>query len=233
MFIGSEASAGGLSRLHHESLIERVPFALHVARGRGAVVADIVADEPPCISELHVGLQSVVVIDVNLGDLRPATGSAFRRPGRAACAARRSPRLSPPRAGPADADYAGWARASGLEALLAGCRASPPPPDAAPPRACRRSPLVRPVLSSIATRIKGSGTPAVLRRRWEFTVLRPAARRWRFARRAGARQHERTGTRQRAVVVGRRRTSCPERARRVPAATCPPCPPMGRAAASA
>src|SRR5882724_7827545 len=57
----------GRARLHHKIVVERVPRPLHVGRRRLLIlVPHIVADETAGDAELHVGLQELVVLHVDL-----------------------------------------------------------------------------------------------------------------------------------------------------------------------
>ncbi len=61
----------GAAGFHNESVREQVPRSLHVWRGRRLVlVPDVVADEMAGDAELHVGLQELVVLHVDLRDQR-------------------------------------------------------------------------------------------------------------------------------------------------------------------
>jgi hypothetical protein len=59
----------GAARFHDEAVLERIPCALDVGRRRFLVlVADVVADEMARDAELHVGVDELVVRDVELRD---------------------------------------------------------------------------------------------------------------------------------------------------------------------
>jgi hypothetical protein len=47
------------ARLHHESLIKRIPFALHIARWCWPVMAYVIAHKSASDTELHVGFERV------------------------------------------------------------------------------------------------------------------------------------------------------------------------------
>src|SRR4029077_15550222 len=55
----------GAAGFHDEAVLERIPRALDVGRGRLLVfVADVIADEMAGDAELHVGLDEFVVRDI-------------------------------------------------------------------------------------------------------------------------------------------------------------------------
>src|SRR3954470_2111051 len=59
------------ARLHHERMVERVPGAGDIRRGRLlALMAHIIADEMPRDAELYVGLEELVILHVDLRDQR-------------------------------------------------------------------------------------------------------------------------------------------------------------------
>src|SRR6185437_4519810 len=55
---------------HHESLIERIPLALHVGRGRRPVMANIVANQRAGDAELRVGFELGIVRRIDLRNQR-------------------------------------------------------------------------------------------------------------------------------------------------------------------
>src|SRR5262245_42986589 len=54
--------------LHHESLIERIPVARHVGCRGCPVIAYVIADEGTSHAELHVRLEFLIVVDIDLRD---------------------------------------------------------------------------------------------------------------------------------------------------------------------
>ena len=60
-----------VARFHHEGVVERIPRAVHVGRGRRLVlVPHIVADQMAGDAELHVGVDELVVLHIDLRDQR-------------------------------------------------------------------------------------------------------------------------------------------------------------------
>src|SRR5579885_3003306 len=58
------------ARLHHKGLIERIPLPIDVRRRRPAAVAHVITDERAGDAELHIAIELLVVIDIDLRDQR-------------------------------------------------------------------------------------------------------------------------------------------------------------------